>query len=61
MEIYNYVFHYNSFRKMWFAIPRDLYVSYWENPDSEGILKSKEFSILVELIEKGEDFINSIE
>lgn len=27
--IYNYVFHYNPFTKMWNMIPKDSYIDYW--------------------------------
>ena len=27
--MYHMIFHYNNSRKLWFAIPRDQYVDYW--------------------------------
>lgn len=60
MNLYNYVFHFNPFDDIWYAIPRDLYMEYWSNKNLHGILKAKEINVLVEMINKGEDFIKSI-
>lgn len=57
---YNYIFHYNPSTKAWSAIPRDKYHQYWNEPKVEGVLKSTDFKVLVELINKGEEFIKSI-
>ena len=59
-KLYDYVFHYNSHNKTWNAIPREKYNEYWNNNNTEGVLKSSNIKTLMELIEKGEDFINSI-
>ena len=59
-NLYNYVIHYNSFTKMWNAIPRDKYNSYWSNRKVKGVLSSKKINTLIELIVRGEEFINSI-
>lgn len=29
--IYDYLFHYNSFERLWWAIPRDEYLNYWNS------------------------------
>lgn len=57
---YNYVFHYNPSNQIWSAIPRDKYHQYWNEPKVEGVLKSTDFKVLVEIIHKGEEFIKSI-
>lgn len=59
-KMYNYVFHYNSHNQTWHAIPRDRYQEYWSNSDAKDILKSKSIKVLIELINKGDDFIKSI-
>jgi len=61
-NIFNYVFHYNPFTKKWNAIPRDKYLEYWSNPVKtvDGVLQANDVSVLTEIIEKGEDFIKSI-
>lgn len=61
MNLYNYVFHFNPFDDIWYAIPRELYMEYWSNKNLHGILKAKEIHVLVEMIRKGDDFIKSIE
>jgi len=62
MEVlYDYIFHYNPFTKLWAAIPRDKYNQYWNDIDSKQIIKSKSIDTLIVLINKGEDFINTIE
>jgi len=58
--LYNYLFHYNSSNQTWNAIPRDKHNDYWTNPDIKEVLKSKDMKVLIELINKGEDFIKSI-
>lgn len=57
---YNWVFHYNHFTNLWNAIPRELYVKYWDNDDLKGILKSKDINTLLELVDRGDDFVKSI-
>lgn len=59
-NIHNYVFHYNPMTKNWNAIPRDKYQQYWSDSKTPGILKSSSIKTLVELINKGEDFVKSI-
>lgn len=59
-NLYNYVLHYNHFTKLWNAIPRDKYTEYWSDRKTEGILSSKKLETLIELITRGENFINSI-
>lgn len=60
-KMYDYVFHYSHLTKQWNAIPREVYNEYWNNNNVDGVLKSKNISTLMELIEKGEDFIKSID
>jgi hypothetical protein len=59
-ELFNYVFHYNPHSQVWSAIPRDEYVNYWNGVLSSTVIKSKELSVLMELLSRGEDFINSV-
>lgn len=59
-NLYNYVFHYNDFTELWSAIPRELYNEYWDDSDSEGVIQSKEINVLIDLIERGDEFIKSI-
>jgi len=51
-KLYDWVFHYNHFTELWAAIPRDLYNNYWNNDDVKGVIKSKDFNTLVEIITK---------
>lgn len=50
--LYNYVFHFNTYDKHWYAIPRDMYSAYWTNPHQEGILRSHYINPLIEEITK---------
>ena len=59
-ELYNYVFHYNNHENLWSAIPRNVYLDYWNSNNVKSVLKSKEISTLIELINKGEEFIESV-
>jgi hypothetical protein len=36
-EWYNYIFHYNHYEELWYAIPRDQYLQYWNDPKATGI------------------------
>ena len=60
-KLYDYLLHYNSFTGLWNAIPRDKINDYWNNIETEGVLKSKNVKTLIELITKGDDFIKTIE
>lgn len=51
---YNWVFHFNPYTKEWAAIPRELYNDYWSNYQLDGIIRSKSFSTLQEIIQKTE-------
>lgn len=51
-KLYDYIFHYNHYTELWYAIPRYSYTKYWDNDNSEGILKSKNISTLIEIITK---------
>lgn len=59
-DLYGWVFHYNKYTDLWYAIPRELYVKYWDNDNIEGVLKSKQISTLLELIDRRKDFVKSI-
>lgn len=59
-ELFNYVFHYNPHSQVWSGIPRDEYINYWNGVLSSTVIKSKELSVLMELLSRGEDFINSV-
>lgn len=60
-SLYDYVLHYNPFMDRWSAIPRDKYNEYWSSKNVDGVLSSSKFETLIELISKGDEFINSIE
>lgn len=51
-NLYDYIFHYNHYTELWNAIPRELYVKYWDNDDIAGVLKSKNVNTLIEMITK---------
>lgn len=59
--LYDYVFHFNPYTKLWNAVPRDAYSAYWSDREVKGVLKSKNINTLLELVQRGDDFINSIE
>jgi hypothetical protein len=59
--LYNWVFHFNSFDGIWSAIPRDVYNQYWNNPNVDGIIRSKSINTLSEIINKTKGNIKLIE
>ena len=57
----DYLFHYNSNTKFWAAIPRDKYNFYWNDYNTPGVIRSKNISTLIEIINKGDGFIKKLE
>lgn len=61
--LHNYVFHYNEYKKLWNAIPRELINQYWDNHKLKDILSSSDLNVLLEIVNKlsyDSDFINKI-
>lgn len=58
--LYDYLFHYNHYQRLWNAIPRAKYLDYWTSDDVEGVLKAKEIHVLIDLISRGQEFIDTI-
>jgi len=48
----SWVFYYNPYQEIWYAIPRDKYIDFWKNPDIKDVQKSKSLSTLLELMQK---------
>lgn len=61
MELYDYVFHFNPHTQLWNAVHRDSYTHYWNGVPNTEILTARDVSVLVELISKGRDFIESVQ
>ena len=59
-KLYDYLFHYNHHTKSWAAIPRDKHDSYWSDYHTPGIIRSSDIKTLIELINKGDDFVKKI-
>jgi hypothetical protein len=50
-ELYSFVFWHNHFEKVWYAIPRDGYVEFFNGKnDKSKVMKSKSIDTLVELL-----------
>lgn len=49
-NIYNYMFHYNPYEELWYAIPRDKYLDYWNGERQNGILFALSIDNLIEII-----------
>jgi len=41
-EFYHYLFHYNPYEDLWYAVHREDYIRYF-NGDKKGIMKNKDF------------------
>lgn len=48
----DWVFHFNSFRNEWNAIPRETYSDYWNDYKNAGVLRSKHLNTLLDLLHK---------
>ena len=57
---YDLVFHYNIYTDTWNAIPREKYSEYWNNKKVDGVISLKKIETLIEIINKGDEFIKSI-
>lgn len=59
-KIYDWVFHYNIYTNTWNAIPREKYSEYWNDKKTDGVISSKKIETLIEIINRGDEFIKSI-
>jgi hypothetical protein len=51
-QIYNYVFWYNTYEQIWYAIPRDQYAEFFSgNQNYKGVIKSSKIDTLIMIIE----------
>ena len=57
----DWVFHYNSFRNEWNAVPRETYSEYWNNYKNAGVLRSKHLNTLLDLLHKSKGNTDIIE
>jgi hypothetical protein len=48
----DWVFHFNSFRNEWAAVPRETYNEYWNDYKNGSVLRSKHLNILLDLLHK---------
>lgn len=48
----DWVFHFNSFRNEWAAVPRETYNEYWNDYKNGNVLRSKHLNILLDLLHK---------
>ena len=48
----DWVFHFNSFRNEWNAIPRETYNEYWSKFDHPSVLRSVNLNTLLDLLHK---------
>ena len=50
-NLYDYVLHFNPYKKLWFAIPRTQCTSWFaDNSNNKGVLKSDKLSKLLKII-----------
>lgn len=51
-QIHNYVFWYNTYEQIWYAIPRDQYTEFFSgNTNFKNIIKSSKIDTLIMIIE----------
>jgi len=51
-QIYNYVFWYNTYEQIWYAIPRDQYTEFFSgNRNHKNVIKSSKIDTLIMIIE----------
>lgn len=50
-NLYDYVLHFNPYKKLWFAIPRTNYTAWFaDSNNNNGVIKSVKLSELLKLI-----------
>ena len=50
-NLYDYVLHFNPYKKLWFAIPRTQYTSWFANSNNnKGVLKASKVNDLIKMI-----------
>ena len=50
-NLYNYVFWYNSYMELWYAIPTKVYSEFFAgNKEAEGVLSSNKMETLMSII-----------
>ena len=61
--LFDWVFHYNPYQKIWAAIPREKYTEYWNDYDSPGVLRARSQEHLIELLRlcKGDTLLLEIQ
>lgn len=57
----DWVFHYNSFKNQWSAVPREKYNEYWSNHKHPDVLRSKHLNTLLDILHKSKGDMNIIE
>ena len=58
--LHDWVFHYNPFMDIWSAVPRDLYVEYWNGYEGRNILRAKHLNVLIDLLHKAKGDVETI-
>ena len=48
--LYDWIFHFNIYTKLWNAVPRETYNEYLNNHEAEGIIRSSSFGTLLSLL-----------
>lgn len=58
-ELYDYIFWHNSLEEVWYAIPRDEYLLFFNGSrnKTQGVLKSKSIDTLIYIINNPESII----
>lgn len=53
--LYDYLFHYNSYEELWYAIPRDQVNMYFTDKEKTiGVIHNKDIRLLIEYLHKSE-------
>ncbi len=50
--LHNWIFHFNSFKGIWSAIPREHYTAYWNNEKVDGVYSSEDIKTLLDALHK---------
>lgn len=58
--LHDWMFHFNPYRKTWYAIPRDSYLDYWDDTNNANVIKSSNINTLLDILHKVKGDITKI-
>jgi hypothetical protein len=58
--LYDWVLHFNPYTNLWAAIPKNVYIEYWNKNDHPNVLRSNKLETLLEILYKSKGNVDVI-